>query len=85
MLQTQLAYVIFSAFGDLRLVDEKDGSGAGDALSFRAGFSTPLGRSLPYSLALERDQFSVARPLRSLSREVFFSDASLGGVARAVI
>ena len=28
----------FSAFRDLRLVDEKDGFGAGDALAFRAGF-----------------------------------------------
>ena len=34
----------FSAFGDLRLVDEKDGSGAGDALSFRAGFFYSIGK-----------------------------------------
>ena len=33
----------FSAFGDLRLVDEKDGSDAGDAPNFRAGISYSVG------------------------------------------
>ena len=34
----------FSAFRDLRLVDEKDVTGAGDALAFRAVFYYSVGR-----------------------------------------
>ena len=34
----------FAAFGDLRLVDEKDVTGAGDALAFRAVFYYSVGR-----------------------------------------
>ena len=48
-------------------------------------FPTPLGRSLPHSLALERDQILSAGTLRSLSRESCFHDASWGGVARAAM
>ena len=42
----------FSAFRDLRLVREKDGFGAGDALAFRVGFPTPMGRSILHLLEL---------------------------------
>ena len=39
----------FDAFGDLRLVDEKYGSGARNALAFRAGFSFSVGmKSTPF-------------------------------------
>ena len=60
------------AFGDLQLVDEKGGTGAGDVIAFRAGFPTPLGRIIPHLLELEWDQILADGPLRSLSREVFF-------------
>ena len=39
----------FSAFGELRPVDEKNDSGAGNALAFRAGFSKYVGKkSTPF-------------------------------------
>ena len=85
MLQTQLAYVILRPYGTCDLwmknmvpVPE---------MNFLLGrdFPTPLGRSLPHSLALERDQILSAGTLRSLSRESCFHDASWGGVARAAM
>ena len=48
-------------------------------------FPTLLGRSLPYSLALEQDQILAIETLISLSREGCFPDDSWGGVARAVM
>ena len=57
------------AFRELKLLGEKDGSGAGDAFDFRAG-------CIPHSLVLEQDQIPAAGPLRSLSREGCFPAAS---------
>ena len=39
----------FVAFGDLQLVDEKDGTASGDVLTFREGFSNSVGKkSIPF-------------------------------------
>ena len=66
-------------------MDEKYGTSAGDALAFGQYFPNPLGRSLPHSLALERNHILAAGHLRSLFREGCFLDYSLGGVARAAM
>ena len=62
----------FAALRDLRLVDEKYGTGAGDEFSFRAGFSYSVGKkSTPFIGVGARPNFICWNFKKSVKGELF--------------
>ena len=73
------------AFGEFQLVNEKYGSGADDALAFRAGFFYSVGnKSTPFVGVGAGPNLSCCT-FKKISRDGCFPAASSGGVVMAAM
>ena len=75
----------FSAFGDLRLVDEKYGFGAGNALVFRVVFSYSIGEKSTSFVGVGAGPNLSCCTFKKISRDGCFPAASSGGVVMAAM
>ena len=71
------------AFGDLQLVDEKGGTGAGDVIAFRAGFSYFVGNKFITFVGVGSGPNVSYWNFKKSIRGGLFSCCFLGGVAKA--
>ena len=75
----------FLAFRDLRIVDEKNGTGDGDALAFRAGLSYPVGKKSTPLIGVGLGPNFIFWTFKKSIKGGFFLATSWGGVTRAAI
>ena len=73
----------FAAFGELRLADEKYGTGAGNVLAFRAGFSYFVGNKFITFVGVGSGPNVSCWNFKKPIRGGLFSCCFLGGVAKA--